>query len=169
VHLGATRDAMLLHPNRVSSLQRPGVPHRHSVCIPKPAQWHGSSSSHARSSSSTQTCGCKAHAGSSSSGRASLLRPLLIDNYDSYTYNLYQIISEVYGGGWMGDYDGMPHCCWATLVQVTCPLLLHPQWRPWSSTTTQWVCSRCRTCWPVARCSTSSCHQDQAHLMSHKT
>lgn len=29
---------------------------------------------------------------------AKRLRPLLIDNYDSYTYNLYQIIAEVYGG-----------------------------------------------------------------------
>jgi hypothetical protein len=26
------------------------------------------------------------------------LRPLLLDNYDSYTYNLYQIIAEAYGG-----------------------------------------------------------------------
>jgi hypothetical protein len=25
-------------------------------------------------------------------------RPLLLDNYDSYTYNLYQIIAEAYGG-----------------------------------------------------------------------
>jgi hypothetical protein len=25
-------------------------------------------------------------------------RPLLIDNYDSYSYNLYQILAEVYGG-----------------------------------------------------------------------
>jgi hypothetical protein len=30
---------------------------------------------------------CRAHA-----------RPLLLDNYDSYTYNLYQIIAEAYGG-----------------------------------------------------------------------
>lgn len=27
------------------------------------------------------------------------MRPLLLDNYDSYTYNLYQIIAEAYGGG----------------------------------------------------------------------
>lgn len=25
-------------------------------------------------------------------------RPLLLDNYDSYTYNLYQIIADAYGG-----------------------------------------------------------------------
>lgn len=25
-------------------------------------------------------------------------RPLLLDNYDSYSYNLYQILAEVYGG-----------------------------------------------------------------------
>jgi hypothetical protein len=40
---------------------------------------------------------------SSSSSRHQTLapvvaRPLLIDNYDSYSYNLYQILAEVYGG-----------------------------------------------------------------------
>jgi hypothetical protein len=71
--------------------------------------WH--SPTGARSSAATapslRVCGsaaprCRrarcsaAHGGSGESGR--LLRPLLIDNYDSYTYNLYQIIAEVYGG-----------------------------------------------------------------------
>lgn len=34
------------------------------------------------------------------------LRTLLIDNYDSYTYNLFQLIAEVNGGA-----AGLTACC----------------------------------------------------------
>jgi hypothetical protein len=65
---------------------------------PKPPPSYASRSRH------SSACGCKALADSSTQ----LLRPLLIDNYDSYTYNLYQIISEVYGGKALADMSA-PH------------------------------------------------------------
>ena len=36
-------------------------------------------------------------------GPQKALRTLLVDNYDSYTYNLYQWLAEVNGGEWMID------------------------------------------------------------------
>lgn len=30
------------------------------------------------------------------------IKTLLIDNYDSYTYNLYQLIAQINRGGWLG-------------------------------------------------------------------
>lgn len=37
------------------------------------------------------------------------IRTLLLDNYDSYTYNLFQLIAEVNGGGACQPY--CPRCC----------------------------------------------------------
>lgn len=40
----------------------------------------------------------RAAARAAAASQAGPVRPLLIDNYDSYSYNLFQILAEVYGG-----------------------------------------------------------------------
>lgn len=67
------------------------------ACVPQKqlhaASWHCSSACSSRThvrqrqQQPRAAASCKAH-----------VRPLLLDNYDSYTYNLYQIIAEAYRG-----------------------------------------------------------------------
>ena len=53
------------------------------------------------------------------------VRTLLVDNYDSYTYNLYQLISSVNGGASRKG-SGSAELVWSresTRVQYPCPCL----------------------------------------------
>jgi hypothetical protein len=83
-----------MQSSRLQPLHGSSLSHKYIHVSTMKRRWPQRSPGHASSSRDSSTCGCKALTDSS----PHLLRPLLIDNYDSYTYNLYQIISEVYGG-----------------------------------------------------------------------
>lgn len=115
-------------------------------------------------------------------------RPLLLDNYDSYTYNLYQIIAEAYGGVWvwwtqlLSVWSSSCMQCFleATATLSACyhsnqtpdgcrVLLAHLQSILWCCTTTRLTLQPSSRCWQQATSTTSSCHQGQAHHTTRRT